>query len=99
MTITFLSSRSPLLAALALAAGMAAALPAMADSTASGKVTSAAGQGSARFDWLNPNSSSKARPENVSYDAQPGTATTPVSHGSWVCSPAGFGSKSSCRRR
>lgn len=49
-----------------------------------------AGTGSARFDWLkgrNP-----APVVQVAASNAPGT-------GSWICSPAGFGSKSKCYKR
>lgn len=53
-------------------------------------VKTAAGQGEARFDWLNPGKD--PAPTRVVQSIAPGT-------GSWICSPSGFGSKSSCTRR
>ncbi len=52
--------------------------------------TSAAGQGSAHYDWLRPVSGTA--PTKVA-------AVSPVGSGKWICSPAGFGSKSKCFRR
>jgi len=53
-------------------------------------VKTAAGHGSARFDWLRRTTPVVA--ERVAYVAPPG-------NGSWICSPSGFGSKSKCYRR
>lgn len=55
---------------------------------------SVAGKGEARFDWL------AKRSTKAKSDTQPVLASaTPVGHGSWVCSPAGFGTKSRCYKR
>ncbi|RLL64245.1 hypothetical protein [Paenirhodobacter hankyongi] len=53
-------------------------------------VKTAAGHGSARFDWMRPTTPVVA--ERVAY-------VTPPGNGSWICSPSGFGSKSKCYRR
>lgn len=53
-------------------------------------VKTAAGHGSARFDWLRP--TAPVTVQRVAYVAPPG-------NGSWICSPSGFGSKSKCYRR
>ncbi|MDD8022543.1 MAG: hypothetical protein PHX82_05495 [Paracoccaceae bacterium] len=50
-----------------------------------------AGKGTLRFDWL------AAKPA-VS-GVQLAAATQAIGSGSWICSPAGFGSKSHCRKR
>jgi hypothetical protein len=54
---------------------------------------SVAGKGEARFDWL------AKRAVKPSEDAPLRTAAAPVGKGSWVCSPAGFGTKSRCYKR
>lgn len=54
---------------------------------------SAAGKGEARFDWL---AKRAAKPAG---SAPLRTAAVPVGKGSWVCSPAGFGTKSRCYKR
>lgn len=56
-------------------------------------VNSAAGKGEMRFDWLQ--SKPKADSEAVTLAAM----TVSPGSGQWVCSPAGFGSKSQCRKR
>ncbi|WP_038072265.1 hypothetical protein [Thioclava pacifica] len=55
-------------------------------------VKSAAGKGSARFDWLAGRKSDAQPAQRVSTRRAPGT-------GSWICSPSGFGSKSRCYQR
>lgn len=52
---------------------------------------SAAGKGSASFDWL-----AKRGPKATLVTAQ---ASRPLGHGSYICSPAGFGRKSQCYQR
>ena len=63
------------------------------DATASrlGTVKTVAGQGAARFDWLDT-SGKPATPLRVAQSGVPG-------NGSWICSPSGFGSQSRCYRR
>ena len=51
---------------------------------------SVAGHGAARFDWLERRN--EAEPVRLSSSA-------PLGKGSWICSPAGFGSKSQCYKR
>ena len=54
--------------------------------------TTVAGKGPARFDWFAKRNTGAP---------QPTTTTRRYAHGSgsWVCSPAGFGRKSTCRAR
>jgi hypothetical protein len=57
-----------------------------------GAAKSYAGKGEMRFDWLKPRTAAATRVTRASMTASPGSGT-------WVCSPAGFGSKSQCRKR
>lgn len=55
-------------------------------------VKTAAGKGTARFDWLahrNPNPQPATR----------AVVSRSLGNGSWVCSPAGFGRKARCSQR
>ncbi|MDV7270011.1 hypothetical protein RYZ20_03755 [Thioclava sp. A2] len=52
-----------------------------------------AGKGSARFDWRKGQG---AQPQ-VSLSVT--KVKAPLGNGSWICSPAGFGSKSKCYKR
>ena len=55
---------------------------------------SAAGKGQAYFDWLAP------KRANSQLQIKTASATRKsLGRGSWICSPAGFGKKSSCYRR
>lgn len=59
---------------------------------------SVAGTGKARFDWL------EQRGIKTAAISQPQTRSKTrigksLGSGSWICSPAGFGKKSRCRRR
>ena len=71
--------------------------PAMAEGpsddtrAAASKVKTHAGKGAARFDWLAARTA-PAEERLVIAARAPGS-------GSWICSPAGFGSKSRCYKR
>jgi hypothetical protein len=82
-----------LTAAITLAmAGISQADTGSASTTPTAYKTTVAGKGPARFDWFaNRNTSAP----------QTTTTTRRYAHGSgsWVCSPAGFGRKSTCRAR
>nr|WP_321508499.1 hypothetical protein [uncultured Celeribacter sp.] len=58
----------------------------------SGVVKTSAGQGVAYFDWMQ-----KGTPAGMRVLAS--DTTRAPGNGNWVCSPAGFGKKSTCRRR
>lgn len=92
--MSFPKSFSGGLAVMAFALALGAAAQAEStDATASrpAAVKTAAGQGAARFDWLDT-SGKPATPLRVAQSGAPG-------NGSWICSPSGFGSKSRCYRR
>lgn len=61
-------------------------------SVAATKIT-AAGHGSARFDWL-ANGQSAGTRSNLKL-----VSSAPLGKGSWICSPAGFGQQARCYRR
>lgn len=71
-----------------MCAAMVSATPVAADSTR----TTVAGEGSARFDWM-------ANKKVVVASAPAALTQAPRGSGSWICSPAGFGRKSSCYAR
>ena len=56
-------------------------------------VKTAAGKGAARFDWLATARSKTVHPPTRSAQARS------LGNGSYVCSPAGFGSRSRCYKR
>lgn len=59
---------------------------------------SSAGRGKAQFDWLAPSRrAGKVRP--VSNRGVAARRMPSLGSGSWICSPAGFGSQSRCHRR
>lgn len=78
-----------------LPAGQVRAEPVGASTAASGRIAvkSVAGKGAARFDWLAKRG--PATPATVTR----ASGTPALGSGSWICSPAGFGSKSRCHQR
>ncbi len=54
--------------------------------------TTVAGKGASRFDWFATRATPVAKTRVIARVAAQGSGT-------WICSPAGFGAKSSCRRR
>lgn len=54
--------------------------------------TTVAGKGTSRFDWFATRAAPAAKSRVVA-------RVTAQGSGAWICSPAGFGAKSSCRRR
>lgn len=56
------------------------------------KIT-AAGHGTARYDWL-ARARNKGKPANLQI-----VTNAPLGNGSWICSAAGFGQQSKCYRR
>lgn len=70
--------------------GLAESASGLATAPAQLVKVSAAGKGSAKFDWLRPVQSAPVLQV---------AAATPLGNGSWICSPSGFGSKSKCYHR
>jgi hypothetical protein len=86
-------------AALISCALVAAALPVSAENQTeplrpfTSPAKTYAGKGATQFDWLkSPKAATDTRVVLASGPRAPGS-------GSWICSPAGFGTKSTCRMR
>lgn len=76
---------------LSIAAAQAQMAPISVLGKGSPAVKTAAGKGRTHFDWLNQGTSAPV--------IKVADIVAPPGNGSWVCSPAGFGSKSRCYRR